>query len=70
MPSHSERVRRNYVDVRGAVYEAPRTNEWLVTLRVSRAEVASQARGRDVLRLVDAFLNQFRWEVRRAFDRR
>lgn len=43
MPSHQERVRRNYHTVTGAVLDQRATNEYVLNMRISKMSIASWA---------------------------
>lgn len=60
MPSHQERVRRNYLTTNTAAISAPQTNEIVLRLHISKHAIASwtsiESAQRDILRRVQAEL--------------
>lgn len=52
MPSHPDRVRRNYISTEVRVYEDPRSDEHVVNVRVTKARMATWPNDRKGLQFV------------------
>ncbi len=48
MPSHPERVRRSYHEIKMHEYEDIQTNDKMLTIRVSKAEIATAMTAREI----------------------
>ena len=66
MPSHSERVRRNYHDVKLHTADSFRTNELCIVMRFTKKEIASWMHASNAARYVVGKIGR---EVEKALQR-
>lgn len=52
MPSHQDRVRRAYHDIKITEVDQPRTNDTLIQINISRMKIATAMSKRDVQYMV------------------